>query len=92
MTTLISIFKSTLQVTRTFERTDNNGIVEIVVDDEVISTTDNHDFWVDEKGWVQAKDIEEGDLLLTDDGSVVSFDGIEVRGGTFEVYKFEDVN
>jgi hypothetical protein len=77
------------QVTRTFERTDNNGIVDIEIGDEVISTTGNHEFWLDEKGWVEAKDIEEGDLLWTDDGDFVAVDGISTREGTFEVFNFE---
>jgi intein/homing endonuclease len=77
------------QVTRTFERTDNNGIVDIEIGDEVISTTGNHEFWLDGEGWVEAKDIEEGDLLWTEDGDFVAVDGIEKREGTFEVYNFE---
>jgi hypothetical protein len=77
------------QVTRTFERTDNNGIVEIILDDELISTTGNHEFWLDEKGWVEAKDIKEGDLLWTEDGDLVAVEGISKREGTFEVFNFE---
>jgi hypothetical protein len=77
------------QVTRTFERTDNNGIVEIILDDELISTTGNHEFWLDEKGWVEANDIEEGDLLWTEDGDWLAVEGISKREGTFEVFNFE---
>lgn len=77
------------QVTRTFERTDNNGIFDVEIDGEVISSTGNHEFWIDGKGWIAAKDLEAGDSLLTDDGDFVSVDGIEVREGSFEVYNFE---
>jgi Pretoxin HINT domain len=39
-------------------------ILEIRIGDELIETTPEHPFFVCEKGWVRAKDIVAGDLLV----------------------------
>jgi intein/homing endonuclease len=63
--------------------------VDLYVDGEVISTTEEHPFWVPDKGWVEAGDLQVGDLLTTEDGIIIDIDGIEQREGEFEVYNFE---
>ena len=40
-------------------------------EDQTIDTTANHPFYVEGRGWVAAEDIEAGDRLHTEDGSVV---------------------
>lgn len=77
------------QVTITFVRSDNNGIYDVEIDGELISSTYNHEFWIDGKGWIKADELEVGDALLTDDGDFVEVDVIGVREGTFEVFNFE---
>ena len=77
------------QVTRTFVRSDNNGIYDVEIDGEVISSTYNHEFWIDGKGWIEADDLEVGDALFTDDGDFVEVNSIGVREDSFEVYNFE---
>ena len=76
------------QVLQTFVR-EVDGLVDLYVDGEVISTTEEHPFWVVDKGWVEADDLRVGDLLQTEDGVIVDIDGIEEREGEFEVYNFE---
>ena len=66
-----------------------DGLIDLYVDGEVISTTEEHPFWVVDKGWVEASDLRVGDLLQTEDGVIVDIDGIEEREGEFEVYNFE---
>lgn len=46
-------------------------------DGETIDTTTNHPFYVDEKGWVAAGDLEIGDTLVTVDGDEVEVTDIE---------------
>jgi intein/homing endonuclease len=58
------------------------------VDGEVISTTEEHPFWVPDRGWVEAKDLVVGSLLQLYDGTVVDVDKIEKRKGLFDVYNF----
>jgi hypothetical protein len=41
------------------------------VDGEVICTTGEHPFWVPDKGWVEARDLQVGSLLQTEDGKII---------------------
>ncbi|MEE3719725.1 polymorphic toxin-type HINT domain-containing protein [Tumidithrix elongata RA019] len=75
------------QVLDTFVR-ETTALVEIYIEGDVISTTGEHPFWVADKGWVKAKDLEVGSLLQTEDGRVIDIDKIEKREGQFEVYNF----
>jgi hypothetical protein len=63
-------------------------LVDLFVDGEVISTTGEHPFWTPDKGWVEAKDLVVGSLVMTEDGRVIDIDGVETRSGDFTVYNF----
>ncbi|NJN12672.1 MAG: hypothetical protein HC815_33845 [Richelia sp. RM1_1_1] len=76
------------QVTDTFIR-EADVIFDLYVDGEVISTTGEHPFWNPEKGWVEAKDLEVGSLLQTDEETFVDVDRIERREGKTTVYNFK---
>ena len=76
------------QVLQTFVR-ETDVLVDLHVDGEVISTTEEHPFWVADKGWVEAEDLRVGDLLTTEDGIIIDIDWIGKREGDFEVYNFE---
>ncbi|MFQ4142117.1 polymorphic toxin-type HINT domain-containing protein [Chlorogloeopsis sp. ULAP02] len=65
-----------------------NKLVDIYIDGEVISTTEEHPFWTPDKGWVEAKNLEVGSLLQTDDSRIIDVDKIEKREGDFTVYNF----
>ncbi|MEH2368115.1 polymorphic toxin-type HINT domain-containing protein [Nostoc sp.] len=75
------------QVLDTFVR-QTSALVDLYVDGEVISTTGEHPFWTPDKGWVEAKDLEVGSLLQTEDGRIIDVDKIEKREGQFQVYNF----
>lgn len=60
-----------------------------MVDGEIISVTPNHEFWVVDRGWLQAQDLGVGDRLWTATGGVVDVDGVTRREGSFLVYNFE---
>ncbi|WP_310499135.1 polymorphic toxin-type HINT domain-containing protein [Paenibacillus qinlingensis] len=60
----------------------------IYVGDELITTTDEHPFWIHSKGWVVAKDLLVGDLFETSDGSYLAIDKIEVKEQHTTVYNF----
>ncbi|MGB5969456.1 MAG: polymorphic toxin-type HINT domain-containing protein [Spirulinaceae cyanobacterium] len=76
------------QVMNTFVR-QTEALVDLYVDGELISTTGEHPFWVADKGWVEASDLQVGDLLQTDEETFVDIDRIEKREGDFEVYNFD---
>ena len=48
-------------------------------DGETIDTTTNHPFYVEEKGWVAAGDLDVGDILYTADGDEVEVTDIELE-------------
>nr|WP_277600919.1 polymorphic toxin-type HINT domain-containing protein [Paenibacillus whitsoniae] len=60
----------------------------ITVGNELITTTDEHPFWIHSKGWVVAKDLVVGDLFETSDGSYLAVDKIEVKAQHTTVYNF----
>jgi hypothetical protein len=76
------------RVMQTFEREVSN-VIDLYVDGEVITTTNEHPFWVPGRGWVPAKDLQIGMLFQTDRETFVNLDRIEQREGTFKVYNFE---
>ena len=39
---------------------------------EDIETTENHPFYIEERGWVAASELEEGETLHTEDGDIVT--------------------
>uniref|UniRef100_UPI0039C743A2 RHS repeat-associated core domain-containing protein n=1 Tax=Nodularia chucula TaxID=3093667 RepID=UPI0039C743A2 len=57
------------QVLDTFGR-ETTALIDLYVDGEVISTTGEHPFWTPDRGWVEAKDLQVGSLLQTEDGRV----------------------
>lgn len=48
-------------------------------DGETIDTTTNHPFYVENKGWVAAGDLEVGDVLVTADGNEVEVTDLELE-------------
>jgi RHS repeat-associated protein len=76
------------QVLDTFVR-ETTALVDLYVDGEVISTTGEHPFWTPDKGWVEAKDLQVGSLLQTEDGRIIDVDKVEKREGQFTVYNFK---
>jgi RHS repeat-associated protein len=76
------------QVTDTFFR-QAGQLVDLYVDGQKISTTGEHSFWTPDRGWVEAKDLVTGSLVMTKDGRVVNIDEVETRSGDFTVYNFK---
>jgi RHS repeat-associated protein len=76
------------RVVQTFER-EVSEVIDLYVDGEVITTTNEHPFWVPGTGWVKAEDLQVGMLLQTDEEAVVDVDRIERRQGTQKVYNFQ---
>jgi intein/homing endonuclease len=55
-------------VTDTIHHTDQT-IVKLTIGDETLTTTLEHPFYVEGKGWVKAKDLQVGDAVRKADGS-----------------------
>ncbi|MEI6331352.1 MAG: polymorphic toxin-type HINT domain-containing protein [Pseudanabaena sp. ELA645] len=66
-----------------------NKLVDLYIDGELISTTEEHPFWTPDRGWVEAKDLHVGSLLQTEDGRIIDVDSVDKREGDFTVYNFK---
>jgi len=55
-------------------------LVDIGADGAIVIATDRHPFWVDDEGrWVDAQDLQDGDVLLGADGTTVAVDSVRER-------------
>ena len=70
-----------------FQR-DVEETYNITVGSEVITTTDEHPFWIVGKGWVEANQLVVGDVLTTADGKDFAIERVEVKNEHTTVYNF----
>lgn len=68
-----------------FEK-DTNELFVISVGGVEVSTTDNHPFWVEGKGWVIAEDLLIGDKLLTSQSDLIPIENIIIKQQVAKVY------
>lgn len=61
----------------------------ITVDGEQISTTAEHPFWVDGKGWVKTENLEAGDILSTVQGKQLAVVRVDKNQEKQIVYNFK---
>lgn len=70
---------------------ETETLIHVKVNGIVINTTEEHPFYVEEKGWTKAKDLKEGDLLRLADESTKEVDEIKTERleKPVKVYNFE---
>ena len=71
-----------------FQR-DVEETYNITVGDELITTTEEHPFWIVGKGWVEAQHLVAGNVLTTSDGKELAIEKIEVKQEHATVYNFK---
>jgi RHS repeat-associated protein len=76
------------QVLQTFNH-DATQLVDIYIDGEKITTTEEHPFWVQGVGWVAAKDLTAGTHLQTNTESWLDIDRVDRHSELTTVYNFE---
>lgn len=64
------------------------ALLHLHVGEHVIRTTDEHPFWVVDKGWTKAIELHPGDSLLTHDGRQVAVEEVLDTGEWETVYNF----
>lgn len=64
-------------------------LVDITVEDELISCSPEHPFWLHRGGWTKARDLKVDDTLLDADEVERKIQAISTRSGTFIVYNIE---
>ena len=75
----------------TINHVDSNMAI-VTVNGEVIESTETHDFYTVNKGWIDAKDLDVGDVLLNSDNEEIFVESIEIDefdGNLTTVYNFE---
>src|SRR5262249_31203253 len=61
-------------------------VLEIHIGDQIIGTTAEHPFWIAGKGWISAGDIQVGDLVRTEENSLVPVQRKVATGRTSTVF------
>ncbi len=75
------------QVVDTIVGHGEKELVDVGVDAGSLVATAGHPFWVDDQGkWVDAEDLEPGDLLLLDDGSTIPVEQTSQRTAVQRVH------
>jgi len=66
-------------------------LIHLSIDDDVISTTPEHPFWVPQKGWTEAAKLRAGDRLQLLNGEYVVLEEVqhEILETSITVYNFE---
>jgi RHS repeat-associated protein len=83
--------EETHTVVRTF-RHEHIPLFDVTVAGKKITTTAEHPFFVEGKGWTPVKDLTSGDPLVEPDGATVAIDAVTATGRTATVYNFEVEN
>ncbi len=77
------------EVVRTFVHHDVPTYDVTLTSGEKVTTTQEHPFWVEGKGWTPAAQLHAGDQLRQPDGSTVPVASVAATGHTATVYNFE---
>ncbi|WP_433431503.1 polymorphic toxin-type HINT domain-containing protein [Nonomuraea sp. CA-141351] len=75
-------------VTRLFHRSVG-ALTRVTTDDGTLSASPGHRFWVQGKGWTEARDLRPGDALQTATGAADLVRATSVTPGPVDVYNFE---
>ena len=70
---------------------ETDELIHVHVNEETISATPNHPFYVDKLGWTLAKNLRAGDVLVLSNGEFVVVEWIqhEILENPIKVYNFE---
>ena len=70
---------------------ETDELIHVHVNGETISATPNHPFYVDKFGWILAKNLRAGDILVLSNGEFVVVEWIqhEILENPIKVYNFE---
>ncbi|WP_449350003.1 polymorphic toxin type 27 domain-containing protein [Streptomyces shaanxiensis] len=66
-----------------------DGLVRVETAHGTVESTDSHPYWVQDRGWTDARDLRPGDSLRTPDGGAEKVVGTSVVEGTVDVFNFE---
>ena len=76
------------KVLKTYKR-NASEVFELIVDAQTIYVTGEHPFYVEGKGWMQAKDLKAGNELLTSTGKITKVQSLKPFAKNRTVYNIE---
>ena len=78
------------EVVQVFEN-ETDELVHISINDETITTTPTHPFYVPQRGWINAIDLKSGDILVLSNGEYVTVEQVqhEILETPVKIYNFE---
>ncbi|WP_235595689.1 TIGR04388 family protein [Leptospira weilii] len=77
------------RVVKTFQREVNVVYTIVYSNGTQVETTDEHPFYIEEKGWVAAKDLRSGELSVLSSGKTLEISSITISERVATVYNFE---
>ncbi|MFI0516055.1 polymorphic toxin type 27 domain-containing protein [Streptomyces sp. WSLK1-5] len=80
--------RSLKPVLELFHRTVDH-LVRVETKNGTVESTDSHPYWVQERGWTEARDLRPGDRLRTLDGGSDAVTGTSLVEGSVGVFNFE---
>ncbi|MGW0422905.1 polymorphic toxin type 27 domain-containing protein [Streptomyces sp. NPDC003015] len=81
--------KRTLKpVTQLFHRVVDR-LVRVETAHGTVESTENHPYWVQGRGWTEARDLDPGDTFQTLDGGTDEITGTSAADGAVEVFNFQ---
>ncbi|WTN14348.1 HINT domain-containing protein [Streptomyces canus] len=81
--------KRTLKpVTQLFHRVVDR-LVRVETAHGTVESTENHPYWVQGRGWTEARDLDPGDTFQTLDGGTDEITGTSAADGPVEVFNFQ---
>ena len=83
------------EVKNTFINTVEKDMVKVTVNSEVIESTSKHEYYVVGNGWTKAFELEEGDILLNNEGEEALVENVELiisDGNEVTVYNMEVID
>ncbi len=82
--------KSLKKVVQTFVR-ESDELIHVFIDNEKITTTPEHPFYVPQRGWTKSIELRAGDILVLHNGKYVVIEKVqhEILEEPVKVYNFE---
>ncbi|EMN90601.1 toxin HINT domain protein [Leptospira weilii str. UI 13098] len=77
------------RVVKTFQREVNVVYTIVYSNGTQVETTDEHPFYIENKGWVPAKDLRSGDRSVLSNEKTLEIESIRISERTTTVYNFE---
>ena len=70
----------------THENFADKDMTKVTINGKVIESTSGHEYYTENKGWVSAKDLVKGDIVVTADGETLEVENVETTENVGKKY------